>query len=344
MLHGRYSCNNKPGRALAQKLLPETCECGSEIYLVTNGNDEKDKDIFGQILNNVTNIHDRLVGIKHMADERMEWEVIWREEELLHEDMTTFLEVVTSWLPELKCIFLEWTDAGPGDGITNHAVKYRIAQMARIFNADYFVKHHLSNGDSSYNEIERCQGYIGNAIHGGGPLEWEYRKFDYNSDAINNMSLEFVQNVESKRMHYNATKVYEEVALRVDGSPVPGGYLTAYKSDGLDEMFFTDAEFFQAFIKSLSSNKPGSTYYKKLQSFLENHFFIGMKFVEFIKCEAAYEDDCSYCSDNPRKIETIKRCPRPEPDHSQLPEFHYKRQNDASQCRICEQMESKKPF
>ena len=142
------------------------------------------------------------------------------------------------------------------------------------------------------------------------------------------MSLEFYQNVESKRMHYNARKVCEEVALRVDASPGPGGYLTAYKSDDLDEMFFTDAEFLQAFIKSPSSNKPGSTYYKVLQSFVESYFFIGMKFIEFIKCEAAYQDDCSYCSDNPRKIETIKRCPQPEPDHSQLPEFHYKRPDD----------------
>ena len=61
---------------------------------------------------------------------------IRRQEVFLREDMATFLEVVTSWLPELKSIFLEWADAGPGVGITNHAVKYRIAQMARIFNAD----------------------------------------------------------------------------------------------------------------------------------------------------------------------------------------------------------------
>ena len=38
----------------------------------TSEENEKDKDIFGQILNNVTNIHDRLVGIKHMADESMQ--------------------------------------------------------------------------------------------------------------------------------------------------------------------------------------------------------------------------------------------------------------------------------
>ena len=50
----------------------------------------------------------------------------------------------------LKSRYLEWTDAGLGVGITNHDVRYRIAQKIRIVNAYYFVRLHLLNGDSAH--------------------------------------------------------------------------------------------------------------------------------------------------------------------------------------------------
>ena len=52
--------------------------------------------------------------------------------------------------------------------MTNHNVKYR--------NADYLIRLHLYNGNSTQNEVERIQGYIGDAICDGGSLEWEHRK------------------------------------------------------------------------------------------------------------------------------------------------------------------------
>ena len=64
-------------------------------------------------------------------------------------------------LPEPKCRYLEWTDAGPGVGVTNHNVQFRTAQKFRIISADYLIRLHLANGDSAQNEVERCQGYVG---------------------------------------------------------------------------------------------------------------------------------------------------------------------------------------
>ena len=51
-----------------------------------------------------------------------------------------------------------------------------MAQIIQITDADYFMRHHLANGDSSYNEVERCQSYVDDAICDGGPLEWEYKQ------------------------------------------------------------------------------------------------------------------------------------------------------------------------
>ena len=45
--------------------------------------------------------------------------------------------------------------------MTNHDVKYRMSQLFRIINADYLIRLHLSNGDSSQNVVERIQIHMG---------------------------------------------------------------------------------------------------------------------------------------------------------------------------------------
>jgi hypothetical protein len=64
-------------------------------------------------------------------------------------------------LPKLKSRIVDLTDAGPGVGITNHEVKFRTVEEARFMNYDYYIRHHLAPGDSSHNEVERIQSYVG---------------------------------------------------------------------------------------------------------------------------------------------------------------------------------------
>lgn len=66
--------------------------------------------------------------------------------------------------PKMKSRIVDLTDAGPGVGITNYEVQYRMAQEVILFNVDYYIRHHLAPGDSSQNEVERRQGYVGNII------------------------------------------------------------------------------------------------------------------------------------------------------------------------------------
>lgn len=64
-------------------------------------------------------------------------------------------------LPTQKPRVVDLTDAGPGVGITNNDVRYGIAQEILITNIDYYIRHHLAPGDSSHNEVERIQSYVG---------------------------------------------------------------------------------------------------------------------------------------------------------------------------------------
>ena len=67
-------------------------------------------------------------------------------------------------LPKMKSRIVDLTDAGPGVGITNYEVQYRMAQELILLNVDYYVRHHLAPGDSSQNEVERIQSYVGKII------------------------------------------------------------------------------------------------------------------------------------------------------------------------------------
>ena len=192
--------------------------------------------------------------------------------------------------PTLKSRFLEWTDAGPGVGITNHDVKYRIAQRIRIMNADYLIRLHLSNGDSSHNEVERCQGFVGDAVCDGGSIEWEYKKLldDQSLEELQKMTSSELESYELKRMQYNAFKVCEEAVSRVDGAPGLGGYLKAFKSKTKEDAFFYDKKFLDIYLSKSGkerSSVPGAAYYKRLEEFMENHCEVGMKHLEFVKIE-----------------------------------------------------------
>ena len=67
-------------------------------------------------------------------------------------------------LPKMKSRIVDLTDAGPGVGITNYEVQYRMAQELILLNVDYYVRHHLAPGDSSQNEVERIQSCAGKII------------------------------------------------------------------------------------------------------------------------------------------------------------------------------------
>ena len=144
------------------------------------------------------------------------------------------------------------------------------------------------------------------------------------------MPFETYQELEAKRMKYNAFKVAKEVSSRIDGSTAPGGYFSAYPSQISEDSFFSDGEFLNTYVNKKSNaakeSCAGSGYYSKLSKFMDDHFFVGLKYVEFIKFSCSEDSSlaaCSFCTKHPLKVERFCRPPSPVPDISRLPDHHY---------------------
>ena len=143
-------------------------------------------------------------------------------------------------LPAVKSHVMETTDAGPGVSVSNHDVCYRAAQRIRIMKLDYYIRLHLAPGDSSMNDVEQIQSYVGDAICDGGSLKWKYKTVfsDLTQDEVESLTANDITEKEFEVMKFNAFKVCEEVKNRCNGATAPGGYLKAFVSKPLDEIFF----------------------------------------------------------------------------------------------------------
>ncbi len=183
---------------------------------------------------------------------------------------------ISHLIPPMKSRIHEFTDGGPGVGVTNLDVKLSIAQIIAITDVDYYIRHHLANGNSSYNEVERCQSYVGDAICDGGPIMWEYKKcYDGLSDEqLDQMTLEQLEESAHQVMEHNVFKVCDEITLRTDGAPAPGGYMKAFTSEHLDDMFFCNGKYAWEYLHASEQRRqtlPGSNYFNKIKNFGENH-------------------------------------------------------------------------
>eukprot|EP00794_Sanderia_malayensis_P016502 gene16502-18142_t len=122
-----------------------------------------DLDILQNLISSVEELTKLLQGTSANSE-------IWIVIKGVLQSCSQFINNIAAFLPKLKSRILEFTDGGPGVGVSNHDVKLRCAEIILLTNADYYIRHHLASGDSSQNEVERCQSYVGDAICDGGPL------------------------------------------------------------------------------------------------------------------------------------------------------------------------------
>ena len=67
-------------------------------------------------------------------------------------------------LPLVKPRWAEFTEAGPGVGVSNFEVSFRYAELARIYSSDNRIRVHRAAGDSGQNEAERTNSAVGDAV------------------------------------------------------------------------------------------------------------------------------------------------------------------------------------
>ena len=290
---------------------------------------EEDKRHFDSVREIIGNTSNAIVELKNKLHEEAHpsvWGVVCN----IVDKCKASVQKIEKFSAQYRSRFLEWTDAGPGVGISNHDVVFRIGQRVRIIDADYLIRLHLSNGDSSQNEIERCHAYIGDAICDGAGLDWEHKKLftDKTIEVVKKMSIDELKEHELKQMEYNAYHVCDEVTSHIDEAPGPGGFLKAYRAVNKKDMFFKDKEFLDSYLSKNEKEQaslPGGKYHSKISKFIKDHCEIGEKHLEFLKFECGNRKDgvCNYCKSHNWAGPPCTRVPRPYPDYSKLPEYHY---------------------
>ena len=255
--------------------------------------------------------------------------VIWQSVQAVVNGCKNSIECLVPFLPVLKSRLHEFTDAGPGVGVTNHDVRIRCAEIILITNLDYYIRHHLSSGDSNHNEVERCLSYVGDAICDGGAICWEHRTpFEGLSDEkVAAMAIEEVEECEYNRMKHNAFKVCEEITCRMDGATAPGGYMKAFRSEDKNELFFNNHCYLKEYVATSAKEEkqsPGSNYFEMLQNFFKLHIDMGDKFIEYVKCKCR---KCEHCSTTSWIGPPCDKIPKPYPDYT-VSCYHYMKVED----------------
>jgi hypothetical protein len=95
------------------------------------------------------------------------------------------------------------SDAGPGVEVSNNEVKFRDAEMCRIFKSDYRIRIHRAREDSAQGEAERTNSASGDAICDGGAISWEYyKRFEHMTDEdIGQLTIQKLYNINSMKMN-----------------------------------------------------------------------------------------------------------------------------------------------
>ncbi len=134
------------------------------------------------------------------------------------------------------------------------------------------------------------------------------------------MSVKDYEVYEKKRMEKTAWSVAQNIAARIDDTPVLSNYIKALLSEQPDYAFFVFEDLLHKFhIFTSETTKeavPGSAYIKKITTFYEEHYKRGELFMEFTR------DGCFDSTGKLRKYRQVNRwvgdkmtrIPQPVPD------------------------------
>jgi hypothetical protein len=220
-------------------------------------------------------------------------------------------------LPIVRPRWCDLTDAGPGVGVSNFEVKFRDAELCRVFNSDHRIRVHRSRGDSGQNEAERTNSAIGDAVVDGATIEWEkHEQFEgLSAEEKDALTVKEFEELEQRRMEQNAWNVSKQLVDRIDGAPVLSERITAYLSEEQDKLFYFNQKYLLEYhsVSSLEAKKmvPGASYFAKILRFFHSHYKVGELFMEFVKF-GCKDDKCHFCrtwSGIP-----VQRIPQPVPD------------------------------
>jgi hypothetical protein len=224
-------------------------------------------------------------------------------------------------LPQKKKIVGELTDAGPGVGVSNYEVKFRMAEVSRMHKTVRRTRVHRATGDSGQNESERTNACIGEALVDGGPLCWDYfnPQSIHTMDELKAMTQDQLEAAEEECMEKNAWRVCEDVCQRVHMEPGPAGDMMLCMVEDASLFFYNTKELvqYQKSPKGKRKALPGYHYFKKIENFIDEHGEKGELFIEF-RLGRCTKDGlyslCEFCQNC--NVDEIGASPRPFPDYA----------------------------
>ena len=216
-------------------------------------------------------------------------------------------------VPQPRPFIIEYTDAGPGVACNNYDVKFREVEIAKLHKTSLRYRVHLATDDQGQNEAERTNAYIGEAVSDGCPLKTDYvHKHQGLSDEDKAaMTIQQLTSHESQMMEKNAWCIAEDVAVRIDSEPGPGGsYMQSFVTHRKDYQFFYNTEHMTKWRKcgkQARKQLPGHNYFSMVENVVKSHMEVGELYLEFSACST-----CDYCKDITSPI--IEPVPQPHPD------------------------------
>ena len=121
------------------------------------------------ILKECNTLHTKLVESKTASYQSVHGD----NKRLIKSLQKILIQVEELELPVIKSRQSIRADSGPGVGCGNHEVQFRMAEVARISNADMRIIWHGSRGGPGQNEAEQTNSGVSNNVGDGSTIEWE---------------------------------------------------------------------------------------------------------------------------------------------------------------------------
>ena len=157
----------------------------------------------------------------------------------------------------------------------------------------------------------------------GGSLKWQIYEtlHGLSEEEVKGLSTSELDAHSKKVMEKNAWAVAEEVCLRIDDSPAPRGYVSAFLVDRPENHFFYNREYLKEYLgvsNNQKSSVPGHGYFSKLEKFESVHCEKGELYMEYRRMSSCQERNgqlCEFCQEDDTSTLPLPTR-RPFPDYS----------------------------